>query len=528
MADQKSILMVAAENDALPGAKVGGIGDVVRDLPVALSRKGCTCHVVIPSYGYLHELEGAVPVHHYSIFFAGGVESLTLYRITRQKDIAAQEQGNNVHLWVIEHQGFYPFGAGVVYCDDGGERPFASDANKYALFSTAVAQAAVSGYFGDLDVLHLHDWHAAFIAILRAYDPRFIGLQKLRSVYSIHNLSLQGVRPFKGDPSSFKTWFPSLSYDSNAICDPVARHCVNPMRAAIVLSDKVHAVSPSYAQEIQRPSHPEDYFYGGEGLQGDLIKANQQGRLVGILNGCEYPVDAQYKPLSKTKLIDVLKSAVTLWAAKSAVMESAHWLAEKKLGDWAKRREKGLVITSVGRLTEQKIRLLKLEIEFGGRKCSVLEHLLDKLKDKGVFVLLGSGDAHYEGFLREVSAQNAHFIFLKGYSDAVSQALYNTGNLFLMPSSFEPCGISQMLAMRAGQPCLVHGVGGLNDTVHHGKTGFVFRGENGWEQGNNLLELFDDVLSMPAKQLTDVVSAAAQERFTWDTVAQEYLLQMYV
>lgn len=527
MSETKNILMIAAENDALPRAKVGGIGDVVRDLPKALAKQGHCCHVVIPSYGYLHELSEAIPVHHYSTFFAGGVESLTLYRIDHDTLHPGFYPKSKVTLWVLEHPGFYPFGKGVLYCDDGKNRPFASDATKYALFGAAVAQAIVNGCFGDLDVLHLHDWHAAFVAILRAYEPRYTALQKLHTVYSIHNLSLQGIRPFKGDVSSFKTWFPSLSYEENAICDPRNRHCINPMRAAIVLADKVHAVSPTYAQEIQQPSHPEEMFYGGEGLQDDLIRANQHGRLIGILNGCEYPEGEVYRKLNKERLVEVLSGAVTAFAASQTALQTAHWLAHIRLEQWRQAGGKGFVLTSVGRITEQKVRILKEEVHINGVHATVLEHILQCLQDKGVLLLLGSGDADYEQFLCQASASHAHFIFLRGYSDAASRALYSSGDLFLMPSSFEPCGISQMLAMRAGQPCLVHGVGGLNDTVEDKRTGFVFRGRNGEEQGTQLVNYLTQILDMPAQALRTVSKNAERTRFTWDQVAEQYSELLY-
>lgn len=530
MAAKKTVLMVAAENDALPGAKVGGIGDVVRDLPNALVEQNCDCHVVIPSYGYLHELPGTEAVHHYSLFFAGGVESVTLYKIAHQAIRPGLYDEQRVHLWVIDHPGMYPSGRGVVYCNDGDDRPFASDANKYALFCNSVAQAIVNGYFGELNVLHLHDWHAAFLAILRAYDQRFVSLQKYHTVYSIHNLSLQGVRPFKGDASSFKTWFPSMQYDAAAICDPRVPHCVNPMRAAIGLSDRVHAVSPTYAEEIQRPSHAEQFVYGGEGLESDLQKAASQGRLVGILNGCEYPNDSVYTRLGKNKLAEVMIPLVMQWAAKSTALLTVHWLAQLRLEHWQKKRERGMLITSVGRITEQKVRLLKMPLLHRQKQQSVLDHLLDSLGDDGQFILLGSGDGHYEQFLQEVSARHKNFIFLYGYSDTLAQVMYSSGDLFLMPSSFEPCGISQMLAMRAGQPCLVHGVGGLNDTVSDNNNGFVFYGSTGEEQGKALLKKFEQVLAMhkdTPKTLVEMGRSAAKARFTWRAVAQKYMENLY-
>lgn len=527
MTATKTILMVAAENDALPSAKVGGIGDVVRDLPKALAHAGCDVHVVIPSYGFLHRLatEPAVP---FLVTFGAEVLQVKLYRwsLPAADDAAT----GTVTQWVLEHPGFYPCGVGQIYCNDGNDRPFASDASKYALFCAAVGQAILNECFGRLDVLHLHDWHAALLAVLREYDPHYARLKNIHTVYSIHNLSLQGVRPLKDDSSALQTWFPQLQYDQAVVCDPRVTHCFNPMRAAIALADKVHAVSPTYAQEIQRPSHPEQNFFGGEGLETDLIAAAKQQRLVGILNGCEYPPDAVYPKLSKTKLMSVMDEALLQWVARSSVLLSVHWVARERMQIWYGRRERGLVVTSVGRVTEQKVRLLRHKVNYDNKNLTVLQHLSAILGDQGVLLILGSGDQDYEKFLLEVSALCPNVIFLRGYSDALAQALYSSGDLFLMPSSFEPCGISQMLAMRAGQPCLVHGVGGLNDTVIDGVSGFVFRGHNGDEQGIQMLERFKEVLTLSRenpKKLQTVAKAAAKARFTWETVANEYLLQLY-
>ena len=155
---------------------------------------------------------------------------------------------------------------------------------------------------------------------------------------------------------------------------------------------------------------------------------------------------------------------------------------------------------------------------------------MDSIADKGLLILLGSGDAQYQNFLLELAGENSNFIFLQGYSDTLSHALYQSGDLFLMPSSFEPCGISQMLAMRAGQPCIVHGVGGLNDTVIDGVSGFVFRGDSDREQGLSLIKRFNDALTLSVeepKKFSSTAKAAARARFTWASVAEQYLEKLY-
>lgn len=532
MTSSKTILMVAAENDALPDAKVGGIGDVVRDLPVALAEQNCRVHVIVPSYGFLHETDAAQQVAHFPVFFANNIEHVSLYRIPQSstRHGASGRLDDRVTQWVVHHAAFAPCGPRRVYCNDSDDRPFATDANKFALFGAAVGQAILNSWFGELDVLHLHDWHTAVLAVLREFDPHYAKLQGLHTVYSIHNLALQGIRPFEGDASALRSWFPQLQFDRQRICDPEITHCFNPMRAAIELADKVHAVSPSYAAEIQSASDRINGIYGGEGLEVYLQSAAQQQRLHGILNGCEYPADVSYQKLSKAALSAAMQEALTHWASRSPQLLSTHWLANLRLQGWQNKKDRGFVVTSVGRITEQKVRILKFIVQHNGKRQSVLQHVLDQLKQKGIFVLLGSGDEGYQNFFTEVAGKNDHFIYLQGYSDALSQALYKSGDLFLMPSSFEPCGISQMLAMRAGQPCLVHGVGGLNDTVRDGTDGFVFKGESDEKQGQNMLARFEQVLLMVAqnpKELANIAKRASCVRFTWTAAAKEYLALLY-
>lgn len=531
MISSKSILMVASENDALPNAKVGGIGDVVRDLPPALARLGCTVHVVVPSYGFLHQLPGAELVSHYPIQFGEGVEGVAIYSIplSSTQVSSALDYEEKLFYWVIEHEDLYPCGVGEIYCDDGDDRPFATDANKYALFCAAVGQAVLNHDFGDLDVIHLHDWHSAFLAILRQYDFHYEALKKIPIVYSIHNLALQGIRPLKNDPSSLERWYPFLQYDRTIVCDPKITHCLNPMRAAIRLADKVHAVSPSYAKEIQKPSRPSKYFFGGEGLEADLVTAARQGRLIGILNGCEYPSTIPEK-LTKDGLVQKVRETLLTWVSKTHTLPSAHWLANERLQNWTAKSTRGFIVTSVGRITAQKVRLLQHTVTYGKKQQSVLDHLLDRLGQNGTLLFLGSGNTDDEQFFSQVSGRHDNLIFLRGYSNDLANALYSSGDLFLMPSSFEPCGISQMLAMRAGQPCLVHGVGGLNDTVIDGVSGFMFTGVDGDEQAVNFIERFDAVLTMAKtdiKKFNTIGKAARRARFTWEAAAKEYLASLY-
>ncbi|WNO09736.1 glycogen/starch synthase [Teredinibacter sp. KSP-S5-2] len=518
MQNNKKILMVAAENDALPRAKVGGVGDVIRDAPKALIKQGCEVDVVLPSYGFLARLEGAVLITSYAVIFGGKIYEISLLHY--------QEKGSKVNNIILHHPEFAPKGE-KVYCNDPDWQPFATDATKFALFCAAVAQGLKIGAIARPDVIHCHDWHAAFLLILLKYAAQYKDLLGIHTVYTIHNLAMQGVRPLKGDESSFAQWFPELAYDAEMICDARFKDCVNPMRAGILLADKVHTVSPTYAEEIQHPSQYSQGIYGGEGLQHELSIRAQNGDLVGILNGCEYPKGAKYTKPSRKKIGEMIDTALLKWAAESTHLASAHWIAERRTKDWLAKKNAGFTMLSIGRVTEQKSRILQTKVSRGR---TALEVILNRLGDEGTYIMLGNGDSKLESFFTKMSAVHDNFIFLNGYSDALSQELYKFGDLFLMPSSFEPCGISQMLAMRAGQPCLVNQVGGLKDTVTHTKNGFAFSGNNIFEQAENLVGIFDEALNLYQNNnviYASLCKAAAKARFTWEESVKAYLERIY-
>ncbi len=516
-----NILMVAAENDALPNGKVGGMGDVVRDVPAALVKKGHKVNVLMPAYGYLAEdpqaqLQGTV-----SVEFCSQQLQLNVFTVPAKKTVAG------VTHWVVDHPWFAVGGKGNIYADDPPGRPFATDASKFGLFTVAVAQMINDGFFKRLNVLHLHDWHTAMLAVLLKYHPDYKKQSSLKLVYTIHNLALQGVRPFGGDDSSLEAWFPDIEFEYDVLRDPRYHDCINLMRAGIVLCDKVHAVSPTYVDEIVQANDKERGFFGGCGLEQDLKDAKTEKRLVGILNGADYS-EAETPAITKTALIKLCEQTLISWAGKSAVLDSAHFIASQRLLQWQKqRRKEEILITSVGRITEQKVLLLKQPLDNG---LSALECLLNRLGQKGKLLLLGSGDSDFEQFLLGVASRCDNLIFLKGYSETLSKSLYASGDLFLMPSSFEPCGISQMLAMRAGQACLVHGVGGLADTVIDNTNGFSFRGNSLKEQAENMLKRFDEALVLnvsDTEQWASIRSNAKKARFLWSATAKQYVEQLY-
>ena len=191
------ILMLAAENGALPQGKVGGMGDVIRDLPRALAALGHDVTVLTPAYGMWSTLPGSTPVQSLSVPFGGKTEDVECFAID-----SGQEGLSYV---VVEHALFSPCGIGRVYIDDGNAAPFHEDASKFAFFSATGAAFALETI---PDVVHLHDWHTGLYLALRALDARFEQLKSVRTVFTIHNLALQGQRPWADNESAWHSWFP--------------------------------------------------------------------------------------------------------------------------------------------------------------------------------------------------------------------------------------------------------------------------------------------------------------------------------
>ncbi|TMN91453.1 glycogen synthase [Pseudoalteromonas phenolica] len=507
------ILMVGAENDRLPNCKVGGVADVIRDIPYALNELGLNTSVIVPDYG--QESLNREFVADIAVPFRQHLETASLWLVERH---------GGVSQYVVSHSLFSENG-GKIYSDDGAHRPFATDATKFAFFSAVVCEIIEHHLIKGIDVIHLHDWHAAGVAVLAKFSPRFVHLKTLKLVYTVHNLALQGIRPFNHDDSSLEAWFPTLNYDGHLICDHRHPHCYNPMRSALVLCDVIHVVSPTYKLEVQEPSRPDEGFFGGEGLDHDMHQAAEQGRLFGILNGCDYSHN-QKKSSSYEEYLNEAENCLFKWMSKSFQLETKHYIAHQRINSWRNSPPKPL-ITSIGRITSQKVLLLIQKSNNG----IVLDDLAIKAAEyNSNIIILGSGDSYIESKFMQVMARRENVLFLNGYDTLLGDELYPLGDLFLMPSSFEPCGISQMLSMRAGQPCLVHGVGGLKDTVVHNESGFIFNGNSLPEQVNALLETFDDAINLlcnSPEQYKKISSNSYEQRFEWHQIAQQYLEKLY-
>lgn len=506
-------LFVAAENDAIPACKAGGMGDVVRDVPRQIAARGDQACVVTPSYGRLHPT--GTFVRTLEVDLRGQVYELELYEARPKKEF------KGIVHYLLHHPEIGAGDIAHIYHNDP-EEPFYTDFIKFTIFCTGVAEGVIQKAFGPLNVVHLHDWHSSMLLFLRAFHPRYKSLQKLRFVYTIHNLAIQGIRPLADNYSSVENWFPQLDFPVEPLMDYRYTDCINLMAVGIRLSDAVHTVSPAYMKDIMKPSKPPE-FIGGEGLERDLGAAHRQKRLFGILNGCNYE---NIRAATPGAIYRNTVRALFGWLQEESKKYKADFLAhtgEKVVG--LMENPPAMLCSSVARLTEQKFYFFK-------KSPDCFRHLLQRLEEvNGVFMLLGTGAPEYEALFRAMSYEHPNFIFTNGQSEDLIDSMYLETDLYLMPSLFEPCGISQMLSMRNGNPVLAHATGGLKDTIAHMETGFLFRGDTYAEKIADLEAVFDQAVTLyfeEPEQWQQMRERAGKMRFTWKKSVDQYYRRLYL
>ena len=404
-----NVLIAAAE--CSPLSKTGGLADVAGALPKSLNALGFDARVITPYHRCVKE-KYADKVEHICHFYVNlgwrsqyaGLEKISLGGLT---------------VYLIDSE--YYFGDKIY-------RGGMAEGEQYAFFQRAVLEAIPYMDFVP-EVLHCNDWHTAFLPFLlkTQYADRMQG--RLKTLFSIHNIAFQGKFGF-----DFVNDFLSVdAYWYNHFC---IEHygCVNFMKSACVYADKINTVSPSYAGEIKTPQF-------GEGMQEPLIYRGDD--LSGIINGLDTEV---FDPETDPKL---------------PFNYSAGHPEGKRSCKLALMEELGLeidpetpIVAMVTRMTSQKGFDIVLEALDGIIGCGA------------AFVLLGSGDARYENAMRDAERRHPGKICAYlGYNDALANRIYAGADFLLMPSAFEPCGLSQMIAMRYGTLPIVHEVGGLKDTV---------------------------------------------------------------
>ena len=528
MPQKLSILMAAAECRGV--AKVGGLADVVFDLSARLTAEGHRVTVILPLYSETAVARGGAEiVAEAEIPFGGTAVTATLRR--------AVVNGLEVHL--VDAPAFQG-DDGSVYIDSGtrGHGPFEDDARRFAFFSAAVWEL-VKTYppFGGVQILHCHDWHTALI-------PLFVRLEGLEhryaTVFTIHNLDYQGTRPWDdayAPLASWRQWFPDRWKALKkakalfaAATDPVAKNCFNPMRCGIRASAGVNTVSPTYAAEITRPDNPSANFLGGRGLEKDLALRKGEGRLWGIINGLDYDafdpgnLDPPFSTASP-KLLDLRRRhRDALWEGLPAAMDELEAKHGRKFRNADRVREhlseflataKALPLTvCVTRAVSQKLGLFVEDLEPGVPLARAFLHRGSAL------LVIGTGELEEQ--LEPLNDEPAA-LFIRCFDADFATRLYAAGELFLMPSDFEPCGISQLMAMRFGCLPLVHDRGGLHDTVRHAKTGFVFQGTTRQAAKKAFLDTASQAIAaLESRGYERLVRQAMEQRFEWTASVRQY------
>lgn len=419
------VLYVASE--ALPFMASGGLGDVAGSLPQALRKRLIGCRVVMPMYDTIkQELKDKMK-------FVTSISVPVAWR--RQYCGIFEAKANGVIYYLIDNQ--YYFKRDTIY-------GHYDDAERFAFFSRAVLEMLPHIDFKP-DIIHCNDWQSALTPVyyttMYAKDPWYQGI---KTVFTIHNIQYQGVygRELLGDVVGLEGNANILEYDGD----------VNFMKGAIECADKVTTVSPSYANEILDPWY-------SHGL--DTILKERSWKLQGILNGIDV---INYDPETDENIFANYNSADF---SKKAVNKAG---LQENMG--LPVREDVPVVGIVSRLVDHKgLDLIK----------AIFEELLCTTDIQ--FVILGSGDWQYENFFREMANKYPEKVGVRiGFVPSLARKIYAGADLFLMPSKSEPCGLSQMVALRYGTLPIVRETGGLRDSIQDSGdgqgNGFTFKSYN--------------------------------------------------
>jgi starch synthase len=405
-----------AAPEAVPYVKTGGLADVVGSLPRALRRKGAEVSVVLPAYGTIDrdrfglqpaEFQIAAPVSN-RLVTAG---------------VLRGEAEDGVRAYFIDAPQY--FARDGVYGTPRGDYP--DNAERFAFFSRAVLGLLLR--LGPPDVLHCHDWQSALaLAFLRADQARYRGLEGVRTVHTVHNVGYQGI--------FWRFDWHLLNLDGRYYTPDFLEFYdnINYLKAGLVFADAITTVSPTYALEIQTPAL-------GYGLEGVL--AARRDALVGILNGVDYH---EWNP-ETDGLIAARYSAEALdgKALCKADLQSAVALPVDPAVP---------VLGVVSRLADQKGFDLLVTLA-----PAVLQWPLQ-------IVILGSGDGRYQDRLQELARMHpARLAVRVGFDNTLAHKIEAGSDVFLMPSRYEPCGLSQIYSLRYGTIPVVHATGGLEDTI---------------------------------------------------------------
>lgn len=479
MADSsKKMQIVFASAECAPFVKTGGLGDVAGSLPAALVRAGAEVIVMVPKYATIKD-EYKAQMEHFADFY------VSLGWRNEYCGLEKLEHDGVTYMFIDNERYFardYPYG----FFDDG---------ERFAFFSKAITESLQHLPAGfECDILHCNDWQTALAPVfLREFYQGLPLYDRVKTVFSIHNVAFQGqFSDTVMEDILGVAHIPAAA--SQLRCDACS---INYMLGALRYADAITTVSPTYASEIQTPEF-------GEGLDGVLRERSYA--LQGILNGIDV---AGFDPATDKRI-----------AANYTVEDrSGKAVCKAKLQEelGLEVRDDRPLMVMVTRLTRQK-------------GMDLVMYALDRILAGGVQVaVLGTGDRDYEDGLRYFQGKYPGTMAARiEFDPALSQRMYAAADMFLMPSKFEPCGLSQIIAMRYGTLPIVRETGGLKDTVipyneFTGEgTGFSFSNFNGDEMGDAVFRaarLFWD----NRDAWNQLVAQAMSQDFSWTCSADKYL-----
>lgn len=479
MADSsKKMQIVFASAECAPFVKTGGLGDVAGSLPAALVRAGAEVIVMVPKYATIKD-EYKAQMQHFSDFY------VSLGWRNEYCGLEKLEHDGVTYMFIDNERYFardYPYG----FFDDG---------ERFAFFSKAITESLQHLPAGfECDILHCNDWQTALAPVfLREFYQGLPLYDRVKTVFSIHNVAFQGqFSDTVMEDILGVAHIPAAA--SQLRCDACS---INYMLGALRYADAITTVSPTYANEIQTPEF-------GEGLDGVLRERSYA--LQGILNGIDV---AGFDPATDKRI-----------AANYTVEDrSGKAVCKAKLQEelGLEVRDDRPLMVMVTRLTHQK-------------GMDLVMYALDRILAGGVQVaVLGTGDRDYEDGLRYFQDKYPGTMAARiEFDPALSQRMYAAADMFLMPSKFEPCGLSQIIAMRYGTLPIVRETGGLKDTVipyneFTGEgTGFSFSNFNGDEMGDAVFRaarLFWD----NRDAWNQLITQAMSQDFSWTRSADKYL-----
>lgn len=479
MADSsKKMQIVFASAECAPFVKTGGLGDVAGSLPAALVRAGAEVIVTVPKYATIKD-EYKAQMEHFADFY------VSLGWRNEYCGLEKLEHDGVTYMFVDNERYFardYPYG----FFDDG---------ERFAFFSKAITESLQHLPEGfECDILHCNDWQTALAPVfLREFYQGLPLYDRVKTVFSIHNVAFQGQ--FSDTVMEDILGVAHIPAAATQLrCDACS---INYMLGALHYADAITTVSPTYAGEIQTPEF-------GEGLDGVLRERSYA--LQGILNGIDVAAfdPATDKRIAANYTVDD-RSGKAVCKAK----------LQEELG--LEVRDDRPLMVMVTRLTRQK-------------GMDLVMYALDRILAGGVQVaVLGTGDRDYEDGLRYFQDKYPGTMAARiEFDPALSQRMYAAADMFLMPSKFEPCGLSQIIAMRYGTLPIVRETGGLKDTVQPYNeftgegTGFSFSNFNGDEMGDAVFRaarLFWD----NRDAWSQLVTQAMSQDFSWTRSADKYL-----